>query len=96
MRRARRVVRWKGAAELALMIHAYGRGCDIGPVRREMAAAAGRALDRLGEDEHEVYKLEFVDGMDVRMASDKSHMSKSSYYRRRGHLIREVARELEA
>ena len=90
------MARWKSAAELALTIHAYGRCSEIGPVRREMAAAAGRVLDRLGDAENKIYHLEFVDGMNARMASDKIHMSKSSYYRRRGRLIREVARELEA
>ena len=65
-------------------------------MRREMARAAGRALERAKEEEKEVYRLEYVEGMNWQMASDVSHVGKSTYYRRREKLLREVAKELEA
>ena len=64
--------------------------------KREMAGAARRALDRAEPDEMEVYRLEFIEGMDLRMACDRSYQSKSSYYRRRGRLLRTVVEELKA
>ena len=96
MRRAKRRRMWIGAAELALADYAYGAGTSRGPVRREMAAAVERALQAASDDEREVYRLEFVEGMSWQMACAAAHREKSMYYLIRGRLIRAVARELEA
>lgn len=96
MRRAKRRRMWIGAAELALADHAYGAKSGGGPVRREMAKAVERVLEQACPEEKEVYRLEFIEGMSRQMASEACHISEATYYRRRGKLIRAVARELEA
>lgn len=61
-----------------------------------MIRAVDRAMTRLSDEEKEVYRLEYVEGMSWRMASDANHVSRATYYRRRGRLLKEVAKELEA
>lgn len=94
MLRGGREKRWLRAAELALVLKAYGG--EGGQMPRAMADAAARALSRAESEEMEVYRLEFVEGMDVRMACSRSYQSKSSYYRVRGRLLRRVVEELKA
>lgn len=79
---------WDAAAELALTLLAYGgTGTEV---REALKAAAERAIREAPPDEAEIYRLEWIEGMDWRMASAAGHMSASTYFRRRAKLINRV------
>ena len=95
MRASKRRRSWLGTAELSLAIHANGTKRGAAGARAEMYGAADRALGVADEEEKALYRAEFVDGMDYKMAAHALHLSERTYYRIRGRLIGRVVEELQ-
>lgn len=85
---------WTVIADEALRKKAYGRHSGRGPIHEILAKAADEALKEASEEERQVYRLKYVDGMSSQMASQKMYMSERTYYRTLNRLIRRVEEKL--